>query len=138
MKGSPDLAAAEKVAKFIGTKHYSYTFTVQQGLDALRDVIYHLETYDVTTVRASTPMFLLARRIKATGCKMVLSGEGADEVFAGYLYFHKAPDSEELHRETVNKVIYISQCSKIRKKCNFKNGKKSIYAPEKFRKLHFW
>ena len=107
LKGSPDLAAAEKVAKFIGTKHYSYTFTVQQGLDALRDVIYHLETYDVTTVRASTPMFLLARRIKATGCKMVLSGEGADEIFAGYLYFHKAPDSEELHRETVNKVIYI-------------------------------
>ena len=107
LKGSPDLAAAEKVAKFIGTKHYSYTFTVQQGLDALRDVIYHLETYDVTTVRASTPMFLLARRIKATGCKMVLSGEGGDEIFAGYLYFHKAPDSEELHRETVNKVIYI-------------------------------
>ena len=108
LKGSPDLAAAEKVAKFIGTKHYSYTFTVQQGLDALRDVIYHLETYDVTTVRASTPMFLLARRIKATGCKMVLSGEGADEIFAGYLYFHKAPDSEELHRETVNKVVIFS------------------------------
>jgi len=117
LKGSPDLAAAEKVAKFIGTKHYSYTFTVQQGLDALRDVIYHLETYDVTTVRASTPMFLLARRIKATGCKMVLSGEGADEIFAGYLYFHKAPDSEELHRETVNKVkkLHMYDCLRANK-----------------------
>ena len=92
------------MAKHIGTKHYSFIFTVQQGLDALSDVIFHLETYDVTTVRASTPMFLLARRIKATGCKMVLSGEGADEVFAGYLYFHKAPDAEELHKETVQKV----------------------------------
>ena len=131
MKGSPDLAAAEKVAKFIGTKHYSYTFTVQQGLDALRDVIYHLETYDVTTVRASTPMFLLARRIKATGCKMVLSGEGADEIFAGYLYFHKAPDSEELHRETVNKVIDISQCSKIRKKVQFQKWQKINFCTRK-------
>lgn len=104
LKGSPDLAAAEKVANFLGTRHFSFEFTVQQGLDVLSDVIYHLETFDVTTVRASTPMFLLARRIKATGCKMVLSGEGADEVMAGYLYFHKAPNSEELHRETVRKV----------------------------------
>jgi len=104
LKGSPDIAAAEKVAKHIGSNHYSFTFTVQQGLDVLHDVIYHLETYDVTTVRASTPMFLLARRVKATGCKMVLSGEGADEVFAGYLYFHKAPNSKELHKETVAKV----------------------------------
>ena len=101
------MAAAEKCAKYIGTKHYSFIFTVQQGLDALSDVIYHLETYDVTTVRASTPMFLLARRIKATGCKMVLSGEGADEVFAGYLYFHKAPNAEELHKETVTKVFVL-------------------------------
>merc|ERR1712223_56147 len=117
LKGSPDLAAAEKVAKHIGTKHYSFTFTVQQGLDALSDVIFHLETYDVTTVRASTPMFLLARRIKATGCKMVLSGEGADEVFAGYLYFHKAPDSDELHKETVQKVkkLHMYDCLRANK-----------------------
>jgi len=104
LKGSPDLAAAEKVAESLGTRHFSFEFTVQQGLDVLHDVIYHLETFDVTTIRASTPMFLLARRIKATGCKMVLSGEGADEIFAGYLYFHKAPNPEELHRETVRKV----------------------------------
>ena len=117
LKGSPDLAAAEKCAKYIGTKHYSFIFTVQQGLDALSDVIYHLETYDVTTVRASTPMFLLARRIKATGCKMVLSGEGADEVFAGYLYFHKAPNAEELHKETVTKVknLHMYDCLRANK-----------------------
>lgn len=104
LEGSPDIAAAEEVAKFIGTRHYSFNFTVQQGLDALSDVIYHLETFDVTTIRASTPMFMLARRIKATGCKMVLSGEGADEIFGGYLYFHKAPNSTELHKECVRKV----------------------------------
>jgi len=104
LKGSPDLAAAESVAKFLGTRHFSFEFTVQQGLDVLSDVIYHLETFDVTTVRASTPMFLLTRRIKATGCKMVLSGEGADEIMAGYLYFHKAPNPTELHKETVRKV----------------------------------
>ena len=92
------------MARHIGSNHYSFTFTVQQGLDVLSDVIYHLETFDVTTIRASTPMFLLARRIKATGCKMVLSGEGADEVFGGYLYFHKAPDAKEFHEETVRKV----------------------------------
>lgn len=104
LEGSPDIAAAEKVAKHIASRHYSFTFTVQQGLDALSDVIYHVETFDVTTIRASTPMFLLARRVKATGCKMVLSGEGADEVFAGYLYFHKAPNASELHKETVRKI----------------------------------
>ena len=104
LKGSPDLKAAEVVAKFLGTRHFSFEFTVQQGLDVLSDVIYHLETFDVTTVRASTPMFLLARRVKATGVKMVLSGEGSDEVFGGYLYFHKAPNPAELHKETVRKV----------------------------------
>jgi len=117
LKGSPDLKAAESVAKFLGTRHFSFEFTVQQGLDVLSDVIYHLETFDVTTVRASTPMFLLSRRIKATGCKMVLSGEGADEVFAGYLYFHKAPNPEELHKETVRKVkdLYKYDCLRANK-----------------------
>jgi len=117
LKGSPDLKAAETVAKFLGTRHFSFEFTVQQGLDVLSDVIYHLETFDVTTVRASTPMFLLSRRIKATGCKMVLSGEGADEVFGGYLYFHKAPNPEELHKETVRKVkdLYKYDCLRANK-----------------------
>ncbi len=87
--GSPDLAAARDVAKFLGTTHHEYNFTVQEGLDAVRDVIYHLETYDVTTVRAATPMYLMSRKIRSLGIKMVLSGEGADEVYAGYLYFHK-------------------------------------------------
>jgi asparagine synthase (glutamine-hydrolysing) len=102
--GSPDLAAAQKVADHIGTVHHQVHFTVQEGLDALRDVIYHLETYDVTTVRASTPMYLLARVIKSMGVKMVLSGEGADELFGGYLYFHKAPNAELFHEETVRKL----------------------------------
>lgn len=102
--GSPDLEAARAVAAHIGTVHHEFHFTVQEGLDALRDVIYHLETYDVTTVRASTPMYLMARRIRAMGIKMVLSGEGADEVFGGYLYFHKAPNPREFHEETVRKV----------------------------------
>jgi len=117
LKGSPDLKAAESVAKFLGTRHFSFEFTVQQGLDVLSDVIYHLETFDVTTVRASTPMFLLSRRIKATGCKMVLSGEGSDEVFGGYLYFHKAPNPEELHKETVRKVkdLYKYDCLRANK-----------------------
>jgi len=117
LKGSPDLAAAEDVAKFLGTRHFGFEFTVQQGLDVLSDVIYHLETFDVTTVRASTPMFLLARRIKATGVKMVLSGEGSDEVFGGYLYFHKAPNPEELHKETVRKVrdLYKYDCLRANK-----------------------
>ncbi|HSM61471.1 MAG TPA: asparagine synthase B, partial [Longimicrobiales bacterium] len=104
LEGSPDLAAAAQVAKHIGTVHHEFHFTVQEGLDALRDVIYHIETYDVTTIRASTPMYLMARRIRAMGIKMVLSGEGADEIFGGYLYFHKAPDPKELHEETVRKL----------------------------------
>jgi len=102
--GSPDLAAAEKVAAHIGTVHHGFTFTLQEGLDALDEVIYHLETYDVTTIRAATPMYLLARKIHAMGIKMVLSGEGADEVFGGYLYFHKAPDARSFHEETVRKL----------------------------------
>ena len=104
LEGSPDIEAAEKVAQFIGTRHYSFIYTIQEGLDAISDVIYHLETFDVTTIRASTPMYLMARKIKATGVKMVLSGEGADEIFCGYLYFHKAPNKEELHKESVRKV----------------------------------
>ena len=114
LKGSPDLKAAEGVAKFLGTRHFSFEFTVQQGLDVLSDVIYHLETFDVTTVRASTPMFLLSRRVKATGVKMVLSGEGSDEVFGGYLYFHKAPSPEELHKETVRKVKDLHKFDNLR------------------------
>jgi asparagine synthase (glutamine-hydrolysing) len=94
--GSPDIVAAQKVADYLGTIHHSYTYTIQEGLNAIREVIYHLETYDTTTIRAATPMFLMSRKIKAMGIKMVLSGEGSDEVFAGYLYFHKAPNKEEL------------------------------------------
>ena len=104
LEGAPDLVAAEEVAKHIGTVHHQFHFTVQEGIDALRDVIYHLETYDVTTIRASTPMYLMARRIRAMGIKMVLSGEGADEIFGGYLYFHKAPDARAFHEETVRKL----------------------------------
>ena len=117
LEGSPDLAAAQKVAKHIGTVHHEVTFTVQEGLDAIRDVIYHLETYDITTVRASTPMYLLARVIKSMGIKMVLSGEGADEVFGGYLYFHKAPDAKEFHDETVRKLdkLYQYDCLRANK-----------------------
>jgi len=117
LEGSPDLAAAQKVADFIGTVHHEFTFTVQQGIDALHDVIYHLETYDVTTIRASTPMYLMSRMIKALGVKMVLSGEGADEIFAGYLYFHKAPSAEELHKETVRKVkdLHLFDCLRANK-----------------------
>ncbi len=104
LEGSPDLEAAQKVADYIDTVHHEITFTIQEGLDALTDVIYHLETYDVTTVRAATPMYLLARAIKAMGIKMVLSGEGSDEIFGGYLYFHKAPSAREFHEETVRKL----------------------------------
>jgi len=104
LEGSPDLSAAQAVAEFIGSEHYGFTFTVQEGIDAVSDVIFHLETYDVTTIRAGTPMFLLARKIKAMGIKMVMSGEGADETLAGYLYFHKAPNGTELHEECVRKV----------------------------------
>jgi asparagine synthase (glutamine-hydrolysing) len=104
LQGSPDLAAAEIAAKALGTVHHGFTYTFEEGLDALPDVIRHVETFDVTTIRASTPMYLLARRIKAMGVKMVLSGEGSDEVFGGYLYFHKAPDAREFHAETVRKL----------------------------------
>jgi asparagine synthase (glutamine-hydrolysing) len=104
LTGSPDLAAAELAANHIGTVHHGFTFTIQEGLDALDEVIYHLETYDVTTIRAATPMYLMARKIHAMGIKMVLSGEGADEIFGGYLYFHKAPDPRAFHEETVRKL----------------------------------
>ncbi len=115
--GSPDLAAAQKVADHIGTVHHEVNFTIQEGLDALRDVIYHIETYDVTTIRASTPMYLLARVIKSMGVKMVLSGEGADELFGGYLYFHKAPNAKEFHEETVRKLnkLHLYDCLRANK-----------------------
>ena len=117
LKGSPDLKAAQKVADYIDSIHHEITFTVQEGLDAIKDVIYHLETYDVTTIRASTPMYLMARVIKSMGIKMVLSGEGADEIFGGYLYFHKAPDSKEFHEETVRKLdkLYQYDCLRANK-----------------------
>ena len=117
LKGSPDLIAAQKVADHIDSIHHEITFTVQEGLDAIRDVVYHLETYDVTTIRASTPMYLMARVIKSMGIKMVLSGEGADEIFGGYLYFHKAPDSKEFHEETVRKLdkLYQYDCLRANK-----------------------
>uniref|UniRef100_UPI003F512F7A asparagine synthase B n=1 Tax=Petrimonas sp. TaxID=2023866 RepID=UPI003F512F7A len=114
LEGSPDLAASRKVADHIGSIHHEITYTVQEGLDAIRDVIYHIETYDVTTVRASTPMYLLARYIKSMGVKMVLSGEGADEIFGGYLYFHKAPSAEEFHKETVRKLSKLHQYDCLR------------------------
>ncbi len=117
LEGSPDLAAAKKVADHIGCVHHELVFTVQEGLDALSDVIYHIETYDVTTIRASTPMYLMARRIRAMGIKMVLSGEGADELFGGYLYFHKAPNAEALHEETVRKLdgLHLFDCLRANK-----------------------
>ncbi len=115
--GSPDLIAAKKVAEHIGTIHHEVHFTVQGGLDAIKDVIYHLETYDVTTIRASTPMYLLARVIKSMGIKMVLSGEGADELFGGYLYFHKAPNASAFHEETVRKLskLHLYDCLRANK-----------------------
>jgi asparagine synthase (glutamine-hydrolysing) len=117
LEGSPDLAAARKVADHIGTIHHEINFTVQEGVDAIRDVIYHIETYDVTTIRASTPMYLLARVIKSMGVKMVLSGEGADEIFGGYLYFHKAPDAKSFHEETVRKIgkLHLYDCLRANK-----------------------
>jgi len=117
LKGSPDLAAAQKVAEHIGTIHHEIHFTVQEGLDAVKDVIYHLETYDVTTVRASTPMYLMARVIKSMGIKMVLSGEGADEIFGGYLYFHKAPNAQAFHDETLRKLskLHLYDCLRANK-----------------------
>jgi asparagine synthase (glutamine-hydrolysing) len=117
LKGAPDLGPARMVADAIGSVHHEIMFTVQEGLDALSDVIYHLETFDITTVRASTPMFLMMRKIRAMGIKMVLSGEGADEVFGGYLYFHKAPDGRELHEETVRKLhkLHLYDCLRANK-----------------------
>ncbi|MFZ1321903.1 MAG: asparagine synthase B [Ignavibacteria bacterium] len=117
LKGSPDLAAAQKVADHIGSVHHEINFTIQEGLDAISDVIYHLETYDVTTIRASTPMYLLARVIKSMGIKMVLSGEGADEIFGGYLYFHKAPNAQAFHEETIRKLgkLHLYDCLRANK-----------------------
>jgi len=117
LEGAPDLIAAKKVADMIGTVHHEVHFTIQEGLDAIRDVIYHLETFDTTTIRAATPMYLLTRKIKAMGIKMVLSGEGADEIFGGYLYFHKAPNAKELHEETVRKLdrLHMFDCARANK-----------------------
>ena len=117
LKGAPDLAKARLVADHIGTVHHEINYTIQEGLDALRDVIYFIETYDITTVRASVPMYLLARVIKSMGIKMVLSGEGADEIFGGYLYFHKAPSAEEFHKETVRKLskLHLYDCLRANK-----------------------
>lgn len=117
LKGAPDLIKAREVADYIGTVHHEINYTIQEGLDAVRDVIYFIETYDVTTVRASTPMYLLARVIKSMGIKMVLSGEGADEIFGGYLYFHKAPDAKAFHEETVRKLskLYLYDCLRANK-----------------------
>ncbi len=117
LEGSPDLAAARKAADHIGSVHHEIKYTVQEGLDAIKDVIYHLETYDVTTIRASTPMYLLARVIKSMGIKMVLSGEGSDELFGGYLYFHKAPSAQAFHEETVRKLgkLHLYDCLRANK-----------------------
>ncbi|KAL8826904.1 MAG: hypothetical protein Q9191_003507 [Dirinaria sp. TL-2023a] len=117
LPNAPDTKAALEVAKFLGTKHHDFTFTIDDGLDALSDVIFHLETYDVTTIRASTPMFLLSRKIKAMGVKMVLSGEGSDEIFGGYLYFHAAPDKEAFHAETVRRIknLHLADCLRANK-----------------------
>ena len=117
LEGAPDLVAAQKVAKMIGTVHHEIHFTIQEGLDAIRDVIYHLETYDTTTIRAATPMYLMTRKIKAMGIKMVLSGEGSDEIFGGYLYFHKAPNAKEFHEETVRKLdrLHMFDCARANK-----------------------
>jgi asparagine synthase (glutamine-hydrolysing) len=117
LEGSPDLEAAARVAQHLDTVHHGFHFTVQEGLDALADVIYHLETYDVTTIRAATPMYLMARRIRAMGIKMVLSGEGADEIFGGYLYFHRAPDAASFHEETIRKLdrLHLYDCLRANK-----------------------
>ncbi|MBT0725244.1 asparagine synthase B [Rosenbergiella sp. S61] len=117
LNGAPDLKAAKEVAEALGTVHHEINFTVQEGLDAIKDVIYHIETYDVTTIRASTPMYLMSRKIKAMGIKMVLSGEGADEIFGGYLYFHKAPNAKEFHEENVRKLaaLHMYDCARANK-----------------------
>lgn len=136
LKGSPDLVKAREVAEHIGTVHHEIHYTIQEGLDAIRDVIYYVETYDVTTVRASTPMYLLARVIKSMGIKMVLSGEGADEVFGGYLYFHKAPNAEAFHEETVRKLnkLYLYDCLRANKSLSAW-GLKVVY---RFLTRNFW
>ncbi|NVJ60557.1 MAG: asparagine synthase B [Gammaproteobacteria bacterium] len=117
LEGSPDLKAAQVVADHIGSVHHNFTYTIEDGIDALRDVIYHLETYDITTIRASTPMYLMARKIRAMGIKMVLSGEGSDELFGGYLYFHKAPTAKDFHEETVRKIenLHYYDCLRANK-----------------------
>ncbi|XP_071715433.1 asparagine synthetase [glutamine-hydrolyzing]-like [Rutidosis leptorrhynchoides] len=114
LEGSPDLKAGREVADYLGTVHHEFHFTVQDGIDAIEDVIYHIESYDVTTIRASTPMFLMSRKIKSLGVKMVISGEGSDEIFGGYLYFHKAPNKEEFHRETCHKIKALHQYDCLR------------------------
>uniref|UniRef100_A0A6N2M036 asparagine synthase (glutamine-hydrolyzing) n=1 Tax=Salix viminalis TaxID=40686 RepID=A0A6N2M036_SALVM len=117
LEGSPDLKAAREVADYLRTRHHQFHFTVQEGIDALEEVIYHVETYDVTTIRASTPMFLMSRKIKSLGVKMVISGEGSDEIFGGYLYFHKAPNKEEFHQETCRKIkaLHLYDCLRANK-----------------------
>jgi asparagine synthase (glutamine-hydrolysing) len=117
LENAPDLAAAQKAAEYIGTKHHTFTFTVEEGLEAISDVIHHLETFDVTTIRASTPMYLLSRRIKALGIKMVLSGEGSDEMFGGYLYFHNAPDSHSFQLELSRRIqnLHLADCLRANK-----------------------
>jgi asparagine synthase (glutamine-hydrolysing) len=117
LPNSPDGVAAREVADFLGTKHHTFTFTIEDGLNALTDVIFHLESFDVTTIRASTPMFLLARKIKAMGVKMVLSGEGSDEIFGGYLYFHNAPDKASFHKECIRRVenLHLADCLRANK-----------------------
>lgn len=117
LEGSPDLKAAKQVADFLQCVHHEFHFTIQEGIDALSDVVYHIETYDVTTIRASTPMYLLARKIKAMGIKMVLSGEGSDEIFGGYLYFHKAPSPDKFHVETCHKLkaLHLYDCLRANK-----------------------
>jgi len=117
LEGSPDIVAAKKVADYLGTIHHAYTYTMEEGADAVRDVIRSIETYDLTTIRASTPMYLMSRKIKAMGIKMVLSGEGADEVFGGYLYFHKAPNAQEFYDETVDKIsrLHMYDCLRCNK-----------------------
>ncbi|KAH7094712.1 asparagine synthetase [Paraphoma chrysanthemicola] len=117
LPNAPDAVAAREVADFLGTKHHTFTFTIEDGLNALTDVIYHLESFDVTTIRASTPMFLLSRKIKAMGVKMVLSGEGSDEIFGGYLYFHNAPDKASFHKECIRRVknLHLSDCLRANK-----------------------
>jgi asparagine synthase (glutamine-hydrolysing) len=119
LEGSPDLKASREVAEFLGTKHFEIVFTVNEGIEAISDVIYHTETFNSTTIRASTPMFLMARKIKSFGIKMVLTGEGSDEIFGGYLYFHKAPNKKEFHQETIRKLqdLYKYDLLRANKSC---------------------